>query len=996
MWLAMLFVLCLSGRAQTEGFARGDNRMEECRSLMREGHYRMALDALARLDASAIPQADKGELEWMKAAATCEVDARQGKPLLERYLYENPYSPYRNESMALLGTASYFEGDYDKAVEYFDATDLDALPTALRDRSSLYFSMSLIHTGKTQRAALLLNVLEQTGGKYGDDAIFYRATIDYYNGKIDAAWEGFKKVETNDRFILDVPYFLGAIEIKRGQYERAASRASYFIKNFTGVAQITSMQQILGAALFLQGKYSEAIAPLSAYVNHAAHPQRISLYQWGMSCFQTGDMAGAVRLLDRVTDENDEIAQNAYLHIGLARLDEGNVAMARMAFEQASRSDFNKQVKEEALYNYALCIHKEHYSPFAESVKVFERFLNEFPRSRYANEVNGYLVDVYLGSRNYKEALASIDKINNPGTALLEAKQRILYHLGLQAFIDNHFDNAVEYFTRSIELGERNPATRANACYWRGEARYRMGQYDLAAADYRAAIASPVGENRDKALYGMGYVSYQKHDFENALSHFSRFVEQNGTDSRMKADALNRMGDCYFYRRDFDHAVALYKQGWGTHAAVGDYAMYRCALVLGLKKEYAKKVELLNSLIATYPSSSYAQNAYYELGRSYVELEQKEDALKTFQALRKQYPQSSLARKAAAEIATLYYQAGESQKAIAAYKDVIKSYPGSDEASVAAQDLKSIYVEMDKVDEYANFASHTRGMQAIEGNERDTLTYTAAEKVYMKGDIEEAKMSLNRYLQQYPMGAFRLNAHYYLGIIYNNQNQRDEALAHLREVVAYPDNKYSEEAMALCSQIAYNGGDYAEAEKLYEAIAAKTSNASTRSAARMNLLRCAYQLKEEDKVLSSSTLLLGGNTLSADETTEARYYRAKAYLWKKKGSEALPDLKALSRDTRNEKGAEAKYLLAQVYYDNKKYGDAEKVVLDYINVSTPYPYWLARSFVLLSDVYLKQNRTLEAKQYLLSLKNNYQTQDDIAGMIEERLALINKMETKKK
>ena len=59
-----------------------------------------------------------------------------------------------------------------------------------------------------------------------------------------------------------------------------------------------------------------------------------------------------------------------------------------------------------------------------------------------------------------------------------------------------------------------------------------------------------------------------------------------------------------------------------------------------------------------------------------------------------------------------------------------------------------------------------------------------------------------------------------------------------------------------------------------------------------------------------------------------------------------------------------------------------------IEVSTPHAYWLARSFVLLSDVYVKLDRKMEAKQYLLSLQQNYQANDDIAGMIESRLAKL--------
>ena len=96
----------------------------------------------------------------------------------------------------------------------------------------------------------------------------------------------------------------------------------------------------------------------------------------------------------------------------------------------------------------------------------------------------------------------------------------------------------------------------------------------------------------------------------------------------------------------------------------------------------------------------------------------------------------------------------------------------------------------------------------------------------------------------------------------------------------------------------------------------------------------------------------------------------------------------LAKDTRNVYGAEAKYLVAQTYFDEGETAKAEKEVLDYIEVSTPHAYWLARSFVLLSDVYVKLDRKMEAKQYLLSLQQNYQANDDIAGMIESRLSKL--------
>ena len=103
----------------------------------------------------------------------------------------------------------------------------------------------------------------------------------------------------------------------------------------------------------------------------------------------------------------------------------------------------------------------------------------------------------------------------------------------------------------------------------------------------------------------------------------------------------------------------------------------------------------------------------------------------------------------------------------------------------------------------------------------------------------------------------------------------------------------------------------------------------------------------------AATDLLAETKVAPELSNEAHYYRAKAYLDAGKVEGAMDDLKILAKDTRNIYGAEAKYKVAQIYFDAGQTEQAEKEVLDYIEVSTPHTYWLARSFVLLSDVFCK-------------------------------------------
>lgn len=987
--LIMLSGLGFTAQASTDTQTdRQTALINECTRLHNGKDYKAALTLLDKIDDKKLSTTQRQEVAYLKATATFATDHKAGRALILQYLDEYPETQKREVLSALVAESYYYARDFEKALAWYDKADTDRLEPAERDRADLYKALALQECGQNPQAASILSRLRQTSKYHKNDAIFHLAAIDFYNERLDAAYNGFKSIEMDDKYHLEVPYFLASIYIKRGEYIRAEKLAKMFLEYNSALPQAVPMHQVLGASYFGQKRYSEAIAPLKKYIDEKSKPQRIAFYQLGLSYFQTAKYRDAIAPLEKSTGLSDALAQNAYLHLGIIHLNFNDITKARLAFEQASNMNCDSHIREEALYNYALCIHKERYSPFAESVKVFERFLNEYPNSPHAPQVSKYLVEVYMNTRSYDVALKSIEKIRKPSTAILEAKQKVLYRLGVQALIDNKAKSAIGFMDRSIELSSYNRQTYNDALYWRGEAYYSLGDYTAAAKSYQSAVANS-GSNSVAALYGLGYACFQQEKYNEALTHFNRYLQlAPASEKQLRADAYNRVGDCHFYNRNYSTADQYYRKSTETDKNFGDYSLYRSAIAQGLGKDYAGKVETLRSLLSNYPQSNYAEQSYYEMGRAYIEQEKSQKAIEAFDELVKRFPNSSLARKAATETAMIYNQNGNNEKAIAAYKKIITDYPQSEEAQIAAQDLKSIYVEMGKVDEYAEFAAKTPGMRAVESSERDTLTYMAAEKIYSRGEIAQAKSAFQKYLQSYPEGTFTLDTHYYLGIIFLNQDAPADAQLHFGKVIAFPDNKYSEEAMAHSSELHLKAGNYSEAMKLYKQLIAKTGDSQRRQACRINLLRCAYRLKDCNETISAANELLATGNLQPDIEREAYYYRAKTLILNNKANDAVADLKKLATDTRSQQGAEAKYYLAQIHFDNNRHDECEKEILNYIEVSTPHQYWLARSFVLLSDLYIKQDKKAEAKQYLLTLKNNYSGEDDIAGLIKERLDKI--------
>ncbi len=935
------------------------------------------------------------ETAYMLACTAYELGTSDNMEQLESFLFHYPESRYVNRVRSLLGSVCFFHKDYVKAISTYGQADLGYLSETERDDCTYRLALSYLETGQPAEASTWFNVLKSISSAYRNDAIYHLAYISYLDKKYDAALEGFRSVSSSPKYASLSPYYIADIYLNTQDYSQAESVASSYLRTYPAQDKSIEMTRIKGESLYGLGRYTEAISDLEKYraeTENAA--DRNAMYKLGMSYYNTGAYSRAATAFSETEQQQDALAQNAYFHQGLSYLQLKDRNRARMSFEQASAMTVDNSIREQALYNYALCLHETSYSPFAESVTVFERFLNEFPESVYAEKVNGYLVEVYMNSRNYETALASIAKISHPGVRILEAKQKLLFRLGTQSVAQAKFDEAINYFTQSLQVGAYDKDTQADAYYWRGESKYRKEQYEAAAADFRQYLnlaSSRQSEEYGLALYNLGYTSFKRKNYENALEWFTRCAEQSAVLERsVIADTYNRMGDCNFYARRFDTARSLYAQASATDSALGDYSLFQEGFVKGLQRDYNGKIQTLNRLLTDYPSSQYIDDALYEQGRAFVQLEDNSNAIQRYSLLVQRYPESPLSRKAANEIGLLYYQDDKYTEAIAAYKKVITDYSGSEEARLAQRDLRSIYVDLNKVDEYMAFASSQSGGLQMDVTERDSLTYVAAERVYLRGNTTEAKQSFSHYLQSFPNGAFSIDAHYYLGAIAYAEKNYNDASEHLDKVIAYPANKYSSEALSLGAEIAYQKKEYAKAKTLYKQMADRSTTAEARLSALTGALRSAWMAGDEKETISEATALLAQSKLSPELTTEAYYYRAKMLLKEKQWDAAATDLRMLAKDTRNVYGAEGKYLLAQLYYDLGETAKSEKEVLDYIEVSTPHAYWLARGFILLSDVYVKLGRNLDAKQYLLSLKQNYQANDDIAGMIETRLAKLKK------
>lgn len=447
--------------------------------------------------------------------------------------------------------------------------------------------------------------------------------------------------------------------------------------------------------------------------------------------------------------------------------------------------------------------------------------------------------------------------------------------------------------------------------------------------------------------------------------------------------------------RNFEQAKSYYGKV-NPKAITADYATFQRGFIQGIQKQNLGKIETMNHLINSYPRSEYIDDAMYEIGRTYVLMENSPRAIEAYKRLLTERPKSPLARKAALEIGLLHTNDGNSNAAISAYKAVIETYPSSEEARVAIESMQGIYIERNEVSDYVAYRESVAGasITSISKGTEDSLTFIAAERLFAKGDYPAAINSLKSYVEKFceTRTINCISAQYYLAESYYKEGDKNNALIAFDRLTNMDGNSYMEQSLLRASELAYDAAQYADAKHYFELLNSYATSKVNKSVARLGMLRTSYSAGLYNDAIKNATTIIDDERSDEGLIREARYVRAKSNIALQEPDRAKNDLQLLAKDLRHEMGAESKYLYGQYLYDQNAYKLAEAEVMDLIQKNTPHQYWLARGFILLSDIYIAQNDDFQAKQYLISLQENYRANDDIQDMILERLDGIQERE----
>ena len=987
-----LLTLLLLGASATAGAqinspgSLGD--LTRAEAMYSDKNYIGCLDQLRAIKPDMLTVEQRELATWLTCRAQARVNPEIAKTYILFFLDEFGASTLRGEACMLLGDLC-LEQDPAQALQYYDKVEPKSLSKEQKADLDYHRGYALLKIGLTDRAEQLMQAARQSAN-WRPQATFYLGYIAYLRHDYAQARSLFQSADPTKAPGNLAPYYLAQIDYVEGNFDQALSQARGLLSRGNVDPQYRAeANRIAGESLFQQGHTSQALPYLREYAAQATHPERSTLYILGTAEFDEGNYSRAIEYLEPVTaDQADAMAQSAYLFIGQALMEDGQKDAAILAFDKATKMDFDPEVQEAAFYNYAVAKFSGARVPFGSSAATFEEFLRRYPSGRYAQNVQEYLVAGYLTDQNFEAALASINRMKNPGPKVIEAKRKVLYALGTRALAANKPQDALSYLKEADLLpGRQDAATAAQIALSFGEALYRTGDYSGAVVQINKYLRNaPKGDvNIPLARYDLGYARFALKDYKDAAIDFQNFVDNPGQlGDQAVADALNRLGDTQFYTRQFDKALEDYGRAYRLIPSQGDYPLFQQAVIEGYQRDNKAKVATVKRLLSEFPSSSLVPDALLEMTEGYIQLGDNESALATYRRLVDEYPTTEQGRRGYLQMALTQLNAGDRAGALESYKEVVKLYPTSEEARMAVDELKRLAADDGTLGQLSSWLAGVDNAPRLDVSETDQLAFDAAEKLWLtKGSTQR----IEQYLIDYPQGANRAQAIAYMMDNAQKNGNTSDALTFASEIVdKYPDSRLAESALAVKATAEHSLGRGGDALRSWTALERRASSPAVLNTARVGIMRVSRDLGDQQRVIDAADALLASSTLGSEDRREAQFSRALALDLSGKTGEARESWQALASNTDDLYGAKSAYYLAQSYFDSKDMADAQSQVEALIDSGTPHTYWLARGFILLSDIYAADNKKFEAREYLNSLRENYPGQEtDIFQMIDSRL-----------
>lgn len=1005
----LLFTFQVFGQ-QTTAFTEANLDFKNGQNFYDQGLFGQSmqefLKVLQKLAPVNDPESDllRMKAELNKAKSAVRLDLPDGEKLMLEFIRKYRPDPMANK--ALIDVADYYFNarKYDKAVEFYQLVPTYQLASS--DKAEVKFKMGYAHFVQKEfkeAKTHFYHLRQLNNSEYREKSNYYYGLCEFFEGNYSQAIGAFKIAEKDPRYAKHIPYYLAQIYFAQKNYDELIRSVEPRLKT-SGLKNQAELHGLVGQAYFEKANYSKALFHLEKYAAGSNKLREEEFYQLGYTQYKTNNFKEAIINLKELSRSNTPLGQQAMHLLGDSYLKTGNKENARNAFRIASRMDFDIGTREDAIINYA----KLSYELKKDS-DALEALQSIRSSSRHYGEAQALMSDLFLNSRDYARALELIEKMPNKTPQIREAYQKVAYLRALELIKIGDSPKARTLLQKSLQVPV-NQEYKALATFWNGRIAYDEKDYS-SAIQYlkqyemmsRGINNFPTEASPYMASYIMGYSYLKQKQFTTAGGYFQEavagikrnqaYITNTYVKNDVLGDALLRAGDGFFKKNNYDSAIKFYDEAINGKYKDYVYALYQKAIIQGLRGKQTEQIIALERITKDHSSSEYADDALLKLGRVYAGIGKSSQASEPLKKLVKNYRNSELVCQALIKLGLISYGTGNNRVAINYYKQVFSHNPTEEEANSALKALKEIYVDdLGQPDEYFAFLETVPGYK-VSSDEKESLNLQAAETQFYNENYAKAIQGYNAYINKFPNGANRMLAQFHRAQSYYGLKQYSKALKDFEWVINKGSSRYYFTSLERAALISYNSEkDFAAAYNYYILMEKNAQTDEQRFDGQLGAMRSAYRSNNQSAAISLAKKVANNPRADNDQRATANMYIGKHAMDNRDYPTAMQSFnKVISSGLDNESVAESRYQVAYIHYIERDLNKALESAQQSQGASSSFPYWQAKSAILMADIYAEQGEFLNAQAILEVVINRFKDNPEIYNEAKSKKEKLDRM-----
>ncbi|MDX6188484.1 tetratricopeptide repeat protein [Flavobacterium sp. Fl-318] len=924
--------------------------------------------------------------------ANCAIRTNQpnADELMEKFVTDYPTSTKQNQAYIEVAHFFFEQGNYPKALQWFDKVDESYMSKSDLDKFNFQKGYSYFNAKKKKEATTYFNKVVNSA-EFGSQAKYYLGFMAYEGDDYKEATKYFDEVSGEEKYKEKLSYYQADMNFKLGNFQKAIDLGQKAM-NKSNEIEKSELNKIIGECYFNLKQYDKAIPFLEEYKGKKGKWNNTDFYQLGYAYYEQKNYESAISQFNKIIEGKDFVAQNAYYHLGLSYLNTGKKQEALNAFKNASEMEFNTQIQEDAALNYAKLSY-EIGNAYQTVPGILLDFLKKYPNNSSKGEVEKLLVDSYISSKNYKEALVLLEKNRSAENKL--AYQKVLFYRGLELYSESNYAEALKMFNTAIKE-QKNPEFTARATFWKAESEYVTDDFQSALLSYKqfAGLAGAKTTEEYKNInYNIAYAYFKLKEYDQAGNSFQAQIDNSKEDKVRLNDSYLRLGDCRFVTAKYAPAMEAYAKAIDAKGVDADYAQYQKALSYGFMSKNDKKIEELNNFLLMYKKSSYRDDVLYELGNTYVAQKKNDLAIKTYDQLISEYKNGSFTSKSILKQGLIYYNTDRDEQALVKFKKVAAEFPKTSEALEAVSTARLIYVDSGKVDEYATWV-RTLDFVAVTDAELDNDTYEGAFKQYSQNNSKAAITGLAGYIAKFPSGIHAVEANFHVAQLYYAEGSENKSVANYQYVIDQPRNEFTEQSLSRLSQIFLKAKDCDKAIPVLVRLEDEADFPQNKTFAQANLMKCYYDKKDYNNSVVYADKVLQNPKADANVKSDAQIIVARAAMQTGDQDKAKAAYAKLSATSKGELAAEALYYDAYFKTKEGKFEASNVSVQKLAKSYSAYKYYGAKSLVLMAENFYGLKDSYQATYILDNVINNFTDYPDVVEEAKKELSVIKLEESK--